>query len=68
MEQKMIPDLAGDKTRCCGCAACYSVCPTESIQMVADEKGFLYPQIKEETCIRCQKCIKVCAFKVHLQK
>ena len=63
MEQKQIPDLAGDKALCCGCAACYSVCPTESIQMIADEKGFWYPKIKEESCIRCQRCMRVCAFK-----
>ena len=65
MEKKKIPDLAGNKTLCCGCAACYSVCPVEAIQMVADEKGFWYPQIEESLCIRCQKCLNVCAFKEH---
>ena len=68
MEQKIIPDLSGDKSLCCGCAACYSVCPVDAIEMIADEKGFLYPQIKEEVCIRCYKCINVCAFKRDMQK
>ena len=63
MEQKKIPDLCGDKRSCCGCAACYSVCPSGAITMEPDEKGFPYPVLDEEKCIRCQKCIRICAFK-----
>jgi len=63
MDKKSIPDLSSTKENCCGCAACYSVCPTGAIVMMPDEKGFLYPRIDEELCIRCQKCISVCAFK-----
>ena len=63
MNQKSIPDLCSEKASCCGCAACYSVCPTGAIEMVADEKGFWYPRIKEGVCIRCQRCLNVCAFK-----
>ena len=63
MEEKNIPDLSSDKRRCCGCAACYSVCPVGAIAMEADEKGFPYPVIDEEKCIRCQQRIRICAFK-----
>lgn len=63
MEKKMIPELSMDKASCCGCASCYAVCPVDAITMVADEKGFLYPQINSEKCIRCQRCMEVCAFK-----
>ena len=63
MEQKRIPDLCSKKENCCGCSACYATCPVGAISMVADEKGFRYPQIDEKKCIRCQKCILVCAFK-----
>ena len=63
MSEKNIPDLCGDKGTCCGCAACYSVCPVGAITMVSDEKGFPYPSIDKEKCICCQKCINVCAFK-----
>lgn len=31
--------------------------------MIEDEEGFEYPQIKEEKCIRCYQCIKVCPLK-----
>ena len=64
MEEKNIPDLCSDKRNCCGCAACYSVCPAGAIIMKMDEKGFPYPEIDEEKCIMRQKCILVCAFKM----
>lgn len=66
MERKMVPDLSSKKSTCCGCAACYSICPVGAICMLPDEKGFLYPKIEEEKCIRCQKCLKICAFKKDL--
>ena len=63
MDTKTVPDLCGEKKKCCGCAACYSICPVSAITMKADEKGFLYPVIEEKVCIRCQKCLHICAFK-----
>lgn len=63
MSQRNIPDLSSDKALCCGCSACYSICPAEAITMLADKKGFWYPTIDEGLCIRCQQCLKVCAFK-----
>lgn len=63
MEQKEIPDLCSDKGTCCGCAACYSICPVGAIAMKQDEKGFWYPNVDENKCIGCQKCIHVCIFK-----
>ena len=58
-----LPDLASDKSTCCGCGACFSTCPREAISMVKDEEGFLYPQIDKTLCIKCMKCIQVCLFK-----
>lgn len=49
-----------DKTKCCGCSACYSVCPKQCISMVSDNEGFLYPKIDESKCIDCHLCEKVC--------
>lgn len=62
-----IPDLCEDKITCCGCAACYSVCPVQAIAMVPNKRGFLYPKINGEICIRCYKCIDNCAFKKRLE-
>lgn len=57
------PQLYVDKSECCGCTACCSVCPMGAISMLADEEGFLYPQIDEDKCIGCRKCVKVCIMK-----
>lgn len=49
-----------DKKDCCGCSACANVCPKGCISMVADEEGFLYPQIDKSVCIECGLCVKKC--------
>lgn len=48
------------KEKCCGCSACYAVCPTGAISMVCNEEGFEYPNIDENKCIECKKCQSVC--------
>ncbi|MGN1215727.1 MAG: Coenzyme F420 hydrogenase/dehydrogenase, beta subunit C-terminal domain [Candidatus Cryptobacteroides sp.] len=48
------------KTDCCGCSACASVCPRGCISMRADGEGFLYPVVNEADCTRCGLCLKVC--------
>lgn len=58
-----IPDLCCDKRVCCGCTACYSVCPVSAITMKEDNEGFLYPEIDGEKCIHCNRCINICAFR-----
>lgn len=60
---KEIPILYKRKEECCGCTACYAICPKEAISMVEDEEGFEYPQIDENKCVRCYQCIKVCPIK-----
>ena len=62
--EKEIPVLYKRKEECCGCSACYSVCPKEAILMLADNEGFEYPKIEDSKCIRCYQCIKVCPFKI----
>lgn len=49
-----------DKTKCCGCTACASICPKKCITMKPDEEGFLYPEVDENTCVNCGICDKVC--------
>lgn len=49
-----------NKKDCCGCSACYSICPKSCIEMKADEEGFLYPNVNKDICINCGLCEKVC--------
>lgn len=49
-----------DKSLCCGCTACASVCPKQCITMQEDEEGFLYPVVNASLCIDCNLCQKVC--------
>lgn len=51
-----------DKAKCCGCTACYSVCPRQCISMEPDEEGFLYPVADQGRCVQCGLCEKVCPF------
>ena len=55
-----IPMLFENKEGCCGCTACYAVCPVEAIRMSPDEEGFEYPEVNDEVCLRCGKCVFVC--------
>lgn len=55
---KRIDEL--NRNECCGCTACYAVCPVQAISFKPDVKGFLYPTIDEEKCIHCGKCADVC--------
>ena len=49
-----------EKVDCCGCTACFAVCPVSCISMETDHEGFDYPAVDQEKCIHCGKCLKVC--------
>ena len=49
-----------DKTKCCGCGACFNICPKHCITMRADAEGFLYPSVDKQNCVNCGLCEKVC--------
>lgn len=63
MEKKRLPDLCSRKEDCCGCSACAASCPTDAIHMCPDEKGFFYPKVDQDACVRCYQCEKICPFK-----
>lgn len=48
------------KEACCGCYACYNICPKECITMESDNEGFWYPKIDKDKCINCNLCKKIC--------
>ena len=54
--------LIDDKTLCCGCTACKSICPQDAITMVKDGLGFEYPYVDPLRCIDCGLCDQVCTF------
>ena len=58
-----IPILFKKKEECCGCGACFFLCPKKAIIMKCDEEGFMYPFIDKNKCIGCKKCLTVCLFK-----
>lgn len=58
-----LPVLFIQKENCCGCTACFAICPREAISMCPDEEGFEYPYIDQERCIHCYMCINVCPIK-----
>lgn len=49
-----------DKTKCSGCTACVSACPTHCIEMEADREGFAYPKTDFSKCIHCGRCSTAC--------
>ena len=63
---KEFPVFFENKNECCGCTACYSICPKSAIQMVDDEEGFLYPQLISGKCVKCYLCIDICSYKIDM--
>ena len=49
-----------DKKDCCGCNACFSICPENAIRMVPDTDGFKIPLIDSAECVNCGVCLDVC--------
>lgn len=49
-----------DKSDCCGCSACYSICSHHAIEFTEDQEGFFYPVFNQKLCIDCGLCEKVC--------
>lgn len=49
-----------DKTTCCGCGACVTVCPQRCIALREDEEGFRYPRVDLDRCVDCGACQRVC--------
>lgn len=48
------------KGLCCGCSACYDICPQSAIKMIEDNEGFYYPIIDSSKCVNCRLCEVIC--------
>lgn len=65
---KELPELYDSRESCCGCSACYAICPVHAIVMEPDNEGFSYPMVDAAKCIRCYQCLSVCAFKADQER
>ena len=45
---------------CTGCSACAASCVSGALKMVPDEFGFLVPEINDDSCTECGKCMNSC--------
>ena len=54
--------VQSEKDSCCGCGICAGLCPSHSIAMNVDEKGF-YRAVKLASCTNCGLCDSVCPIK-----
>lgn len=66
--EKIENKLLCKKEECCGCGACFNICPKEAITMEFNDEGFLYPHINKDLCINCNVCNKVCPIKNKFNK
>ena len=60
----MQKQLYESKYDCCGCSACYAICPVKAIYFIVDDEGFQYPYVNQDMCINCRKCESVCPLKL----
>ena len=45
---------------CYGCGACYNICPSNAIEMIENQEGFISPIIDIKKCTNCGMCSNVC--------
>lgn len=49
-----------EKSDCCGCSACVSICPQQCIHIKEDNEGFFYPEVDKNQCVNCNLCQRSC--------
>jgi coenzyme F420-reducing hydrogenase beta subunit len=58
-------NICHNRTLCCGCTACETVCPVDAITVQLDAEGFWRARVDENACVSCGKCRRVCPFIDH---
>ena len=58
---KPLPELYEARENCCGCTACFAVCPVGAIEMEPDDEGFLYPTVDAERGASGVIAVSLCA-------
>lgn len=54
-----VDEIVCEKSKCCGCCACESICPRQAIT-IKDEIQYMVPEIDGSRCVHCGLCYKVC--------
>lgn len=49
-----------DEGSCSGCGLCSVVCPTSSISLTPNERGFSVPFVDSSSCVGCGVCVNKC--------
>jgi len=57
-KKNIVSELA--KVDCSGCSACVNICPTNAINLHADEYGFYRSAVIDQQCTECNLCINIC--------
>lgn len=52
--------LITENALCTACGGCAGICPVHAIIMEQNAAGFVIPQIDEDKCLNCSKCLKIC--------
>lgn len=45
---------------CSGCGGCAAICPRDAIVIRLDDRGFLKARVRQELCVDCGLCLRVC--------
>lgn len=53
-------NILDKESDCCGCEACFNICPVHAIEMQINSAGFWYPKIDSDLCVGCSQCREVC--------
>lgn len=62
MQQEELKYNISQFNQCYGCGVCAVDCPKQIISMQLDADGFFRPFVDEKACVKCGKCLKICAF------